>query len=45
MQTLNFRGAFAGIIANKGVLLALGAALTVVWLLAALISALRRKVK
>jgi hypothetical protein len=45
MLTPNFDGAIGGIVANPGVLLALGAALTVVWLVAALVSALRRKVK
>jgi hypothetical protein len=42
-MTVNFHGAIGGIVANAGVLLALGAALTVVWLLAALISAHRRR--
>jgi hypothetical protein len=46
MLTPNFRGTIGGIFANPDRLLALGAALTVVWLVAALISAvLRRKVK
>jgi hypothetical protein len=44
-MTLNLHWAFGGILANKGVLLALGAALTVVWLVAALVSALRRRAK
>jgi hypothetical protein len=43
MLTPKFHGAVGRIVANPGVLLALGAALTVVWLLAALISALRRR--
>jgi hypothetical protein len=43
MLTPSFRGTIGHIVANPGGLLALGAALTVVWLLAALISALRRR--
>jgi len=45
MLTPNLHGAIGGIVANPGVLLALGAALTLIWLGAALLSALRRKVK
>jgi hypothetical protein len=43
MLTPNFHGTIGQIVANPGGLLAMGAALTVVWLLAALISALRRR--
>jgi hypothetical protein len=44
-MTVNLHGIVGVILAQPGILLALGAALTVVWLAAALISALRRKVK
>ena len=43
MLTPNLHGAIGGIVANPGVLLALGAALTLIWLGAALLSALRRR--
>ena len=43
MLTPTLGGTLGHIVANPGGLLALGAALTVVWLLAALISALRRR--
>jgi hypothetical protein len=43
MLTPTFHGALGRIVANPGVLLALGAALTVVWLIAALVSAHRRR--
>jgi hypothetical protein len=45
MQTLNFHSAVDGLLAHEGVVLALGTALTVIWLVAALVSALRRKAK
>ncbi|HEX3236172.1 MAG TPA: hypothetical protein VHR41_18415 [Gemmatimonadales bacterium] len=45
MQTIPLRYVIGGLIGHQGIVLALGAALTVVWLVAALVTAIRRKAK